>query len=458
MVIALVVVGSWIFGSLPLNLYDVSFSLDWGRDLLHGLIPDVRVQGASTPHPLSIATGALAALFGAGGLDAIRVGLLMSAGVAGLAVYQLGRASFSAAAGVVAMVALFISEPFLNSTLAWATPSDLPSLAALLGAIAFMVARPKSPLPPLALLAVAGLWRPEPWLLAVLYWVFATRGLPRRRRALLGLLAVSAPLLWTLGDLAMTGDPLYSLIYTHAATEVMQRPTGLGNVPSATYEVLRGYLGTAVLIGGTIGLLIDLRLRRLPRLLLWLLLLTTAEFVVLGAAHLPLDSRYMLAPTALLAVYFGYFLTGWTRERRGALWGAWVAGAAVISVFFGIWAVGNVRQLTGDRDSYRQYSAIIADLEKLARTPGVKQQLRSCGPIQASWRIVPILAYDIGVRPRQLTPNNDGIPGSGALVLPNGATAAQLFETHSFQPASLDRRGYHLLAINGSWKIYTTCS
>jgi len=39
-------------GRAPLNLYDVSFSLDWGSDLIHGLVPDVRVSGASTPHPL----------------------------------------------------------------------------------------------------------------------------------------------------------------------------------------------------------------------------------------------------------------------------------------------------------------------------------------------------------------------------------------------------------------------
>jgi hypothetical protein len=33
----------------PLNLYDVSFSLLWGRELLAGTLPNVQVFGASTP-------------------------------------------------------------------------------------------------------------------------------------------------------------------------------------------------------------------------------------------------------------------------------------------------------------------------------------------------------------------------------------------------------------------------
>jgi hypothetical protein len=41
----------------PLNLYDVSFSLLWGRELLAGTLHNVQVWGASTPHPAAILTG-----------------------------------------------------------------------------------------------------------------------------------------------------------------------------------------------------------------------------------------------------------------------------------------------------------------------------------------------------------------------------------------------------------------
>ena len=59
------VVAAGIFVGLPdtpLNLYDVSFSLLWGRELLQGTLPNVHLFGASTPHPAAILTGALAAL------------------------------------------------------------------------------------------------------------------------------------------------------------------------------------------------------------------------------------------------------------------------------------------------------------------------------------------------------------------------------------------------------------
>src|SRR5438132_1389913 len=100
-------------GRAPLNLYDVSFSLDWGSDLINGLLPDVRVSGASTPHPLAIASGALAALFGSSALDVTRALLLVSAGVAGVALYRIGSIASSRAVGVAAVAALFLSEPFL---------------------------------------------------------------------------------------------------------------------------------------------------------------------------------------------------------------------------------------------------------------------------------------------------------------------------------------------------------
>ena len=65
---------------------------------------------------------------------------------------------------------------------------------------------------------------------------------------------------------------------------------------------------------------------------------------------------------------------------------------------------------------------------------------------------------DLGRRPRELTTQDAGIPANGALVLPNNAEAAQLFETHRFLGYSLARHGYALLVQNGAWKIWTRCA
>jgi hypothetical protein len=117
-----------------------------------------------------------------------------------------------------------------------------------------------------------------------------------------------------------------------------------------------------------------------------------------------------------------------------------------------------LRALASDRTTFSAQSAVIADLGKLTRAGSVRASLAACKPVAAPYRVVPILAYDIGQRPRALTTQNAGIPSYGALVLPNSAVAASLFETHRFLSYSLERHGYELLTQNSSWKIWTRCA
>jgi hypothetical protein len=89
------VVAAGIFVGLPdtpLNLYDVSFSLLWGRELLQGTLPNVHLFGASTPHPAAILTGALAALFDADALVAMRAIVYIAAGGLVVGFIAVGRA------------------------------------------------------------------------------------------------------------------------------------------------------------------------------------------------------------------------------------------------------------------------------------------------------------------------------------------------------------------------------
>jgi hypothetical protein len=445
-------------GRAPLNLYDVSFSLDWGSDLLHGLVPDVHVSGASTPHPLSIVSGALAALFGSSALDVMRAMLLACTGAAAVALYRIGALASSRLAGVVAVAVLLLSEPFLYATVGQATPSDLPSLAAVLAALACELARPKRAVAPLVLLSFAGLWRPEPWLLAALYWAWVARGRPLRARVGLGAIALSAPALWMAGDLAMTHDPFYSLTYTHESALAGQRPTGLSHAAEIMKTALVSYLGTPALIASLAAVAIELLQRRLPRLLLVLLALSVLSFALIGAAGLPLQERYALPTTVLLAVFFGHLAAGWRKLPRSPLRHLWMLAALVAVAAMLANTPRELHAFASDRATFARQSAIIGDLGKLTRSHGLRARLRACTPVAAPYRVVPILAYDIGQRPRELTTQDTGIPAYGALVLPNNAAAAQLFETHRFLSYSLARHGYVLLAQNASWKIWTRCA
>ncbi len=76
--------------------YDSFYALLWGRELLHGQLPDLAVYRAPTEHPLAIAFGAFCSLFGASGARLMIAGSLASfvALVAGM--YRVGKASFGA--------------------------------------------------------------------------------------------------------------------------------------------------------------------------------------------------------------------------------------------------------------------------------------------------------------------------------------------------------------------------
>ena len=102
--------------------------------------------------------------------------------------------------------------------------ADLPALALIVWAAAVELDRPRrAPALVLGLLALAGLLRPEAWLLSLAYLAWLRRFEPR-----LVALALAAPVLWALTDLLVTGDPLWSVAHTRDGTEILDRETGLG--------------------------------------------------------------------------------------------------------------------------------------------------------------------------------------------------------------------------------------
>src|ERR1019366_181102 len=139
-----------------------------------------------------------------------------------------------------------------------ATASDLPSAAAVLGALALEAARPRRATGPLVLLALAGLFRPEAWVLSAAYWCYVAPRASGRDRIRFAALAVLAPALWAVDDLLLTGNPIYSLTYTRQATVAAARPTGLTHALRRLLEVFTQNLGTPVLVGAAGGALVNL--------------------------------------------------------------------------------------------------------------------------------------------------------------------------------------------------------
>ena len=279
--------------------YDTIYALVWGRELAHGMSPDYGAALPPTPHPLAELLGLVTTPLGDGAITVTMVIAYVSLGLIGYLVYRLGALWFDRWIGAVAALIVLTRAPFLSNGLR--AYVDLPYIALCLGALLIETKRPRAGWPVLALLALAGLLRPEAWLFAVAYLACAG---PERLRALtpragglrlstaaecgeraaelawLAALAASpAPLLWALFDAITAGSPIYSFTGTHETVETLERQTGPVDL---------------VLYGP----------RRLGEVLQWPGMVGAAGGVALGLAFLRRRSALGVAAAALALVAF----------------------------------------------------------------------------------------------------------------------------------------------------------
>src|SRR5436190_2098059 len=147
--------------------YDARYALAWARDVAHGLTPDYTGPYAPTPHPLDTAVSLLAVPFGQSG-DAIMLWLvLLCFGALVWLAYRLGAELFSPWVGAVAALVV-LTRPALERD-ALVGYQDTALAVLILWAVLLEARRPRRGTAVLAILAVAGLMRPEAWALAGLY-------------------------------------------------------------------------------------------------------------------------------------------------------------------------------------------------------------------------------------------------------------------------------------------------
>ena len=171
--------------------YDSYYSLLWGREVLDLQSPTFEGFRIPTEHPLAIAAGALLSLLGSAG-DRVWVAVILATFlwlVAG--VYRLGRVSFTPLVGAAAAALLLTRLDY--AFLAARGYIDIPYMAMVVWAAALEAQRPRRGAAVLVLLTLAGLLRPEAWVLAALYWCWVAWKASWRDRILLALLAAVAP-------------------------------------------------------------------------------------------------------------------------------------------------------------------------------------------------------------------------------------------------------------------------
>jgi hypothetical protein len=405
--------------------YDSYAHLNWGRELLDGRAPEVEGYAAPTQHPAWIAwTALLAAVFGPWADRALVLGCVLALVGLSWGVWRVGRRCFGPWPAVAAVV--FTGSSFAFLLYAARAYLDVPFLALVLWAAAREAERPvRGAVAPAGrgvagLLAVAGLLRPEAWVLAGGYWLWAGR----RRLDLLAL-AVAAPAAWCAVDLALTGDPLFSVTSTSALAEELGRERGIGKVPGAFVAFLadtaRPPVFAAALLGAALAWRERGRLRALhvPVALFGAGAVTFVGTGVLGLSILP---RYLTVPAVALCLLAGWAALGFTRLPPGPLrswWARGAAGGAVVGAVFLVAKAGSFAALAREL-------RFIDETHRQARVLAASPALDACAPVTLpTYRFVPDVRWERGAGADQVVARSaPGAPARGVDVFLAGPEKA----------------------------------
>jgi Dolichyl-phosphate-mannose-protein mannosyltransferase len=462
--------------------YDTIYALVWGRELAHGMNPDYGAALPPTPHPLADLLGLVTTPLGGGTIGVTMVIAYLSLGLIAYLVYRLGALWFDRPIGAVAAIFVLTRAPYLSNGLR--AYVDLPYIALVLGALLIETKRPRAGWPVLALLALAGLLRPEAWLFSLAYLAYLlvdfgprfvrTRDIPIPSATTLIALAFAAPVLWALFDWITAGSPTYSFTGTQETVETLARRTGPVDLvlygPRALGEVMQwpgmvGALGGVVL---AVGILASRRHGRLftayspANLAIGLVAaaLALGAFAVLACAGLAIIARYTMLAAAILAIFVAFALLGWRRLERGHPWRtAWQAFAAIVALMFVIWAPNQYDLLSRVDTDLTNQGEIESDLGDLAGS-GAFEPL--CLPISVpNHRAVPRLAFDLDIRPSRIVSSSEQHqPRRGYFLDPSGPFVIHNFILDPNDPSRLATPvppGFQLVARNKSWVLYRHC-
>ncbi|MEJ7796970.1 MAG: hypothetical protein WKF42_00630 [Solirubrobacteraceae bacterium] len=398
--------------------YDAYHHLIWGRELRHGAKPGFETFAAPTQHPLYVAVAALLSLVGEGAQRLLVLLTLLSLAALTAGSYALGHALFGRWPAVLG--ALFVGSSFAFLLYAVRAFVDVPFLALVVWAAALEAQRPRRGVLPMALLATAGLLRPEAWVLAGLYWIWCLPRRGMRERLALLALVVLAPLVWALADLAVTGDALYSLHGTTALAELLGRERGIGRVPEAFVTFLADVARPPVALAGVVGLVLAVRRFGFVRMAVPLALLGVGAltFVATGFAGLSIIQRYLTVPAVALCVLAGYALLGFTTLQPGPLRSRWrgaAFGALVVGIAFLAVKASSFERL---RTELRFIEATHVQLQTLLAAEPVRDGMR-CGPLTfPTYRLVPDARWLLEAGPERVRSRaQDARPGAVAVYI-----------------------------------------
>jgi hypothetical protein len=465
----------WLIFPFGFPNYDTVYMLVWGDELAHGISPDTGAPLAPTPHPLAELWGLIVSPLGAvGASDATTVVAYLALGTIAYLVYRLGELWFDRVIGIAAALIVLTRAPYLSNGLR--AYVDLPYIALVLAALVVETKRPRAGWPVLALLAVAGLLRPEAWLFSAAYLAYLLLerdpnrdGFALRRRAgvegrrLTGLvaLAASAPLLWGFFDLITAGDPLYSFTGTRDTVETLERKTGPVDLVLYGPRRLGEVMQIPGLLGAAAGMVLGLAFLRQRSLIgVVAAVLGGAAFAILASAGLAVIPRYTMLASAVLCVFAALALLGWRLLPGGHPWRRrWQLIAALVALAFVVQAPQQWDYLKTVHDDLDDQSAIESDLHDLADSGAFESD---CVPISVpNHRAVPRLAAWLDLRPSQIVSSSEQRqPDHGYFLDPANEDVVHHFVLDPNDPRRLTTKvppGFREVDRNESWILYARC-
>jgi hypothetical protein len=436
--------------------YDARYALLWARDALEGFSPEYEADYAPTPRPLQTLAAMLALPFGDEADRALAWMHLLAFGALVWLAYRLGARLFGRWAGVVTALVV-VTRPALerDALLAY---QDVPFAALIVGAVLLEARTPRRGLPVLVVLAVAGLIRPEAWVLGGLYVLWLWREASPRERAGYVALAAAAPVLWALIDLIVTGDPLHSLHGTAQLAEDNDRRRTLGEAPRWTLQYLAFTLREPLILGVPLGMLFAWRHRRremvLPLVVVAAMLLVFAAGPIFG---LPLIGRYVRTPAVLLATFYGAAVCGWLLLGPGRERTRWMAVAAVAALASLVYVpIDHADMLRGLERRVDLDAALYSSIRDVAEAAPVRDAFGACAPLSAAdHRPIPYLRWWLDGDPGSVgTPEGGASPRGRVLLLPRrDAPLARRLYRDEF-PRLRAPAGWTEVYSNTTWRVY----
>ena len=449
--------------------YDSYYQLLWGQDLAHGRLPDYSVFRSPTPHPLSELVGLALAPFGLAA-DRLLVLITLVAWVGLIyAVYRFTKHLLGTLVAAVTVVVMLTRTDLEFFALRGVV--DIWFLFLVFTAAAIEVHRPRRGWPVMLLLALAGLIRPEAWVLSGVYvlWLLPEKGW--RGIWPYVLMAASAPVLWLAWDWIVTGKPLYSLTSTRETAGEFKRNRGVFEA----VKLVPDYVGANekvvnVAIGGLGAVAALWMLKKKALIPLALMITGVCTFLAIAAVGLSVIPRYLAIPSILFNISVAVALTAWLLVKEPRRVHRMFVALFVVTLLVGAWRAlpyeKDFRKLHG-QESFVKGQHI--GLKGILDDPKVVPLLATCRPITTpTHSAVPVIRYETGLPKDAFQPSiaQRQPPTRGLLLIgttfnfePNAARSTSGVSERSARKwwSNYPLSTFKFVSGNTRWRVYARC-